>query len=148
MTCIIADVRRGVMAADSKCTYEDVGSFQTDKIYRAGKSIFGEAGDMNGSLLFRRWVLDGMPKKRPAYNREDKEHDFIVLELAPDGLWLWDAAHIRQPVKQEVYAIGSGRKVAMYCAVVLKMEVEKAVEEAAKIDDFTGGPVVVMTLET
>lgn len=136
------------MAADSKCTYTDVGSFNTSKLYRHEKSIFGEAGDMNGSLLFRRWVLDGMPKKRPAYEREREEHDFIVLELAPDGLWIWDAAHIRQPVKQDVYAIGSGRKVAMYCTLVLGMEIEKAVEEAAKTDDFTGGPVCVMKLET
>lgn len=146
MTTIIADVKNGVMASDSRCTYEGVGAFDTDKLYRFGASIFGEAGDANGTLKFRRWVLDGMPKKRPLLDEENEERDFVVLELAPDGLFLWDGAFVRQAVKQGIYAIGSGRKVAMYCALILEMDVGKAVEEAAKIDIYTGGPVLIERL--
>ena len=147
MTTVIAIPEQGVMASDSLITtYSTLMAYRSDKLYRAGKSIFGEAGDVAAGLRFRRWAQDGMPKKdRPKFSGYDDD-DFSVLELAPDGLWMWDSTMVRQSVMDPVYAIGSGSKVALYCVVVQKMSAEQAILEAAKVDVHTAGPVQVLRL--
>lgn len=147
MTTVVADTRRKLIASDSLITtYGNLTQYRSDKLYRAGGSIFGEAGDVEAGLRFRRWAQDGMPKKdRPRFVGYDQDL-FYALELSPDGLWIWDATMVRQSVREEVYAIGSGHKIALYCVNVLKLSVEEAILEAAKIDIHTAGPVQVLEL--
>lgn len=148
MTTIIADTSKGLMAADSRVTtYSSLTHYSTEKLYRCGKSIFGEQGDVANGLVFRRWILDGQPKKgRPMFTPNDDDA-FTALELAPDGLWLWDATLIRQRLLDPVFATGSGAKIALYCVCVLGRSLEDAILEAAKIDMHTSGPVQTMRLE-
>lgn len=147
MTTVIALPEQGIMASDSLITtYGNLTQYRSDKLYRANGSIFGEAGDVEAGLRFRRWAQDGMPKKdRPKFVGYDQDL-FYVLELAKDGLWIWDLTMVRQKVMDTVYAIGSGGKVALYCVVVLKMTAEQAILEAAKVDIHTAGPVQILRL--
>lgn len=146
MTTIIADASKGLIAADSRVTtYSSLTQYSSTKLYRYGKSIFGEQGDVAAGLRFRRWILDGQPKKdRPKFAGDDD--DFTALELAPDGLWLWDNTLIRQSILDPVFATGSGAKIALYCACVLGKSLEDSILEAAKIDMHTAGPVQILAL--
>lgn len=140
MTTLVADLKRRILVADSLVTTDnDLPQYTTDKLYRAGKSIFGERGDVNPGLRFRRWQLDGATKKdRPKFTDKD---DFTILEMCPDGLFMWDATMARERVKNEIYAVGSGAKIALYCALILKYPVERCVLEASKVDIHTAPPI-------
>lgn len=146
MTTVIADTSRGILVADSLVTtYNALTQYKTEKLFRAGKSIFGGAGDVMAGLRFQRWQQDGGAKKdRPKFTEAD---DHIILELASDGLWMWDWTMARERISDAIYAVGSGSKVALYCAWVLKLPAEQCIEEAAKVDVHTALPVQVMVLE-
>jgi len=148
VTTIIADAKRGIMVADSRVTtYSSLANYSSDKLYRHGKSIFGEQGDVETGLRFRRWILDGQPKKgRPVFG-DGTDDKFTALELAPDGLWLWDFTLNRQRLLDEVFSTGSGSMIALYCVRVLGKTLEEAIIEAAKIDIHTAEPVQVMRLD-
>jgi hypothetical protein len=147
VTTVLAILEQKIMASDSLITtYSVLTAYRSDKLYRAGGSIFGEAGDVAAGLRFRRWAQDGMPKKdRPKFSGYSDD-DFSVLELSKEGLWMWDATMVRQKVMDPVYAIGSGARIAMYCVSILKMDAEAAILEAAKVDIHTAGPVQILRL--
>jgi hypothetical protein len=139
------------MAADSCFSYEGAGTdvFPTKKLYRIGDSIFGEAGDGPGAARMIQWLQRGQKyKEQPKYERTlgNDEHAFCLVELCKEGIFLWDYACMRYPVRQEVFAIGSGRKVAMYCMRYEKKSPEQAVKAACLVDDGTREPVDVMRL--
>jgi len=148
VTTIIADIRKQAIASDSRVTtYSSLANYSSDKLYRYGKSIFGEQGDVTNGLRFRRWILDGQPKKgRPVFG-DTSDDKFAALELAPDGLWLWDGTLNRQRVLDDVFATGSGAMIALYCVRVKEMSLSDAILEAAKIDIHTAGPIQLLTLE-
>lgn len=148
MTTIIADLKRKVLVADSRITTNSsLVQYAAEKLYRAGRSIYGEAGDVENGLKFRRWVLDGMPKKgRPSFGNFTDDQ-FSILELDKDGIWLWDQTMSRQALKESEFAIGSGHKIALYVMRVLGKSAEEAIDEAAKIDIHTAGPVQVLHLK-
>lgn len=138
---------RNEIAADSCVTYEGVGTdkYLSIKLHRIGKSIFGETGnncDETGLAL--EWLRNGArPKVRPKLS----EHaEFRLLELNPDGIFIWTPRLTREPILEENMAVGSGRKVALYCMRVLKMSPEAAVLEASKMDEWTKPPVIVERL--
>lgn len=148
MTTIIADAKRKVIVSDSRITTQSgLTQYAAEKVYRVGKSIYGEAGDNENGLKFRRWVLDGQPKKgRPAFgNTTDDE--FCVLEIDREGMWMWDQTMVRQKLLEDVFAVGSGAKIALYAIKVLGKSAEEAIEEAAKIDMHTAPPVQCLSLK-
>jgi len=147
MTTVISIPEQKIIVSDSLVTtYGSLTQYRSDKLYRAGGSCFGESGDVEAGLRFRRWAQDGMPKKdRPKFTGFNEDM-FYVLELAKDGLWLWDATMVRQKIMDPIYAIGSGARIAMYCVSVLKMSAEDSILEAAKIDIHTSGPVQILKL--
>lgn len=140
---------RRVIAADSCLTHQDIGigtgQFPTQKLHRIGRSIFGERGeDMAGIALALDWLRKGAKySKRPEI---PDDADWYLLELAPEGIYLWDTTLTRDPVKEPNFAIGSGAKAALYCMRFLKMSPLRAVEEASRVDAFTRAPFVVETL--
>lgn len=145
MTTIIADAKRGVLVSDSRITtFGSLTQYGAEKLYRISKAVYGEAGDVEDSLKFRRWVLDGQPKAgRPKYTGDT----FNVLELTKGGLYLWDYTLARQEMRETEYAIGSGQAIALYVMRVLGKTAEEAIEEVAKIDIHTAGPVQVLSLK-
>lgn len=145
MTTIVADAKRGLLVADSRITtYNELAQYSALKLFRIGKSIYGGAGDVLDELKFRRWVMDGQPKKgRPIYQNDS----FNVLELSKEGITLWDYTLAPQPLTEDSYAIGSGSKIALYVIRVLGKTAEEAIEEVAKIDIHTAPPVQVLELK-
>lgn len=137
------------MAGDSCVTYDDIGigtgQYTARKIHRIGNSIFGERGESTAETpILLEWIRGGCkPAKRPMLS----DHaDFFLLELAPEGIFLWTHHVAREQLLEPNFAIGSGGKVALYCMRYLGMTPGKAVEEAAKVDAYTKGPVVVERL--
>lgn len=147
MTTIIADAKRQIIAADSRVTtYSSLTQYAAEKLYRHGKSVFGEAGDVEAGLRFRRWIMDDKPKKgRPTFDKGDDQ--FLVLELDKDGIVLWDQSLIPQRLTETEFGIGSGHKIALYCMRCHNMTAEEAILEAAKIDIHTAGPVRTLELK-
>ncbi len=136
------------MAADSCFTFDDAGTgaFTTKKLYRIDDSIFGEAGGGSSSRIIR-WLIDGRrPDERPSFDKEEKG-EAIVIELNREGIFIWDHELFAYPVLENSFAIGSGRKVALYCMRVQRMSAEEAVKEACKVDDGSREPVHVEKLE-
>lgn len=142
MTTVVADVKRGIIVADTRVTtYGDMTQYAAEKLYRADGSIFGEAGDVENGLKFRRWILDGQPKRGKPSFAHGTDSKFSVLEIDKHGLWLWDYTVVRQRMMEEIFAIGSGHEIALYAIRVLGKTAEEAIEEAAKIDIHTALPI-------
>lgn len=145
MTTIACD--RNSMAADSLFSFDDAGTgaFPTRKLYRSGDSIYGEAGEGHTTRIIK-WLMAGRPEKnRPGFT-ENERKDAYVIELSPEGIFIWDHELFPYPVKETTFAIGSGRKVALYCMRYLNMSPEQAVKEACKVDHHTREPVDVERL--
>jgi hypothetical protein len=139
------------MAGDSCYTFDDIGlgtgQSPTRKLHRIGNSLFGERGEhMNGVGAMLDWIRRGAKwKARPAM---PVDANFYLLELAPEGIFLWDNDYSRDPILEPNFAIGSGCKAALYCMRVLGMSPRQAVEEAAKVDAYTKAPFTVLKLKS
>lgn len=146
MTTIACNLRE--IAGDSLVSLDGVGTdeFLSKKLYRIGKSIFGETGEnCNDVGIALEWLKAGRkPKDRPRIVGGPSE--FLLLELSPDGIFVWNTSLTRDPIKESCMAVGSGRKVALYCMRYLGMTPAKAVEEAAKVDRYTKPPIYVERL--
>jgi hypothetical protein len=139
---------RSQMAGDSLLTCTDIGTgaYLSTKVRRIGKSIFGECGEnCEESGLAWEWLQS---KRKPDARPEFQEDaDFYFLELSPSGIFVWNFSLTRETVLEDNMAVGSGRKVALYCMRYLGMTPAEAVTEAAKVDHHTRAPVVVMDLK-
>jgi len=144
MTTVAAWVRGGlgVIAADSRASDDrGVTQFDTPKLHRIGRSVFGVAGD-DWVDLFMEWQRrgrKGLPARVIDLHADDV--DFNVIELAPDGIWFWNRTFTRIRVKNDTFAIGSGELVALYAMRRLGLHPKQAVEAAATVDVHTGGPI-------
>lgn len=137
------------MAADSLVSHDDIGtgSYLGSKLHRIRRSIFGEAGeDISGVGLALDWLVNDYTTHQPPLPEDD--WDWNLLELAPDGIFVWDTWMRREPIRETTMAIGSGRKVALYCMRFLAMNPAEAIAEAAKVDHHTREPVVVLNLKS
>ncbi len=143
MTTIACD--RRTMAADTRMT-SDGGAFaHTQKLFRLNDgSLFGFSGDPAVGLL---WVqyLDG---EIDAIDDKKVDDDAsCALRLTPSGIWLYQLPFYCTPVPvlDHYAAIGSG-EMAAQAALILGHEPHDAIAIAAKVDAFTGGPIIVETL--
>jgi hypothetical protein len=145
---------RDMMAADSLVTCGSQRNYQTSKIWRHGRSIFGAAGDSKAIAAFRRWIGSYAPGW-PAMLRGLADAgfadgaDFSALELRDDGIYIWDSGLFPDRLEDEEqnYAIGSiGAGVALYCMRVLHDGPVKAVTEACRVCTESGPPVRWMKL--
>jgi hypothetical protein len=143
------------IAADSRETHgsDDGGSLKMvcAKLFRkrvgegrkAHDVIIATAGESSPGMLFVDWYGSGreIPKMLQLAIA-----DFVCLVLTPTGLYEADGyCHL---VKRDdtQYAIGSGAKealAAMYCG----KSAAEAVRIAARIDPYTGGRIVSMSLD-
>jgi ATP-dependent protease HslVU (ClpYQ) peptidase subunit len=144
MTTVCANLKE--MAADSACCGDGAVALVT-KLHRIGDSIFGEAGGAFEALLIIEWLkgkrdrrlLNKMPE---AFDRDS----ILILELAPDGLALWNGWGVRMKIKNEFYAIGSGGMSAVMALKQGKTPAE-AVTMVPEFDEYTRGPVDVLKLQ-
>lgn len=135
--------RKGVMAADSRATYEDDRITKVDKLFRKGKAIIGLAGESEPGLVFLDWYGTG---KEPPSCLIDGDADFTALVLTRKGLFEYGKYCRPERVLDDFHAIGSGAKGAM-CAMHAGADAKRAVQIVAKVDAGTGGPITTMTLD-
>lgn len=145
--------RDGVLASDSRATWDDGTMGKCVKIYRLvskvdpvkGPLLLGGAGSLYALLLFHDWLVDGGEPK--LYHRGvDEEDDFDALIVHKKGIFVANRLCRIDALNEDFWACGSGRHAALAAMMCGKSAVD-AVRIAARIDPFTGGRVVHETLE-
>lgn len=106
--------------------------------------MIGLGGESSPGLVFLDWYLYGDETEKP-YELIDGGADFTALILSVDGVFEADAYCRPDKILEDFYAIGSGAKAAMG-AMYAGATALGAVEIAAKIDPYTAGPFVSMSL--
>ena len=149
--------KNGVLASDSRVTVESEAggsrSFNCDKLFRKRVMFNGReqevllatAGEAAAGELFVEWF--GSTKE--ASEMRDSfvlgQADFTILIVTEDGLFEADKWCKLSPVKEDVYAIGSGSKVALG-AMAAGASAARAVEIACKYDPYSAAPIHTMRL--
>lgn len=143
MTTIAAN--RECMAADTRVSIEGSAFYHAPKIFRVGKSLFGTAGDGMMCLIMVEW-LQTKERKRSVLYEHWTEHTeraaCWLLELSPEGLFVWDGWGVREALFDDRYAIGSGQLPALR-GMDLGQSPEDAVRASCKYDQYSGADVQV-----
>lgn len=146
MTTIACNLRE--MAGDTRACADDIGTdrYSTLKLFAANGALYGIQGsDCSGQGFAVEWLRAGaIVANRPS--SPPKDADWHILELSRAGIAYWNTRMEHEPLLESSMAIGSGRKVALYCMRVLGMSPAQAVAEACKVDNYSGMPVYVVTL--
>lgn len=146
MTTVACNLKE--IAADSHVTLEGVGqdSFKGEKLYVANGGIYGVSGEhCDGYIHAIEWLRNGAhPTNRP---EPPKKSDWVLIELSEFGIATYNTLLERDPCYEPFMAIGSGRKVAMYCMKYLKLSPADAVREACRVDAWSKPPIFVADLK-
>jgi len=137
MTTIAA--KDGIMSCDSNISsgYQAAAK----KIRKKNGIIVGFAGDWIAGEYFARYYLGNRSEKPD----RDSDDDFELLILKPSGIYLADKRLREVRIRCKHYAIGSGSMAAMV-AMNMGATAAEAVKEAAKVDDYTGGKIISLSL--
>lgn len=141
MTCIVASVQHRIIVSDTRCS-DDNSMVRVSKIRRIKGGLVGCAGGWSEILYF--W--DKIGGKRVKDGVLHDQADFCGIELARDGLYLYDPAGRRYSIKDEFYAIGSGGPYALG-AMAMGATPEEAVAIASRFDPGTGSEIEVLQLK-
>jgi hypothetical protein len=110
------------------------------KIHRIKGSLYGGCGNWEQLLRMFEWFKH--PDQRPEFRFQP---EFEIIQLSPEGLFLWGPEMIAMPIEQAFYATGSGGQYAMG-ALECGADLKSAVQIAAKYDSGTGHGVQVIQL--
>ena len=140
MTTIACNLKE--MAGDTNVTCEGVGTdiYSAIKIFAANGSLYGLVGDnCVGQLRALEWLQQGaILANRP---EPPKKADWMILELSKTGIVIYDTFMEREETLNTYIALGSGRKVAMFCMKYLGYNPVEAVDAACKADHWTDHPI-------
>jgi ATP-dependent protease HslVU (ClpYQ) peptidase subunit len=132
-----------VMAGDSRLTGSSIAN--AVKVFKHKGRILGVSGTYGEAMDFVRWWKAGCPV--------DDEHDppnmqnVAALCLLPDGtILVYDQQATPYSVIDGFAAVGSGESAALG-AMYAGADPIKAVKIAAKVDQNTGGKVIVRRLK-
>jgi ATP-dependent HslUV protease subunit HslV len=128
--------RDGVLAGDSKVTYD--GSFQglVTKVFRSTKGdLLGLCGDSSGLPVLKAWAKGGCKSPIP-----DLGEDNSVIWVKPNGNAYIVEFGTACEVEGPFFAIGSGHAIAKG-AMGAGASAEEAVAIAITFDNGSGGPV-------
>ena len=141
---------RKEIAADTRVTWDGVGkdNFSAIKLYAGNGCIYGvTGGNATGSLHAIKWLQDGAPADfRPIPPEYENDWDWKLIELSKGGIAIYNEYLERETTLEPVLAVGSGRKVALYCMKYLGMSPAEAVREACKVDMWSDAPIYTATL--
>lgn len=133
--------RDGILAADSRAYGGDrapIGS--KTKIHRLlDGTLFGLSSSAVGAdNLIRKWVEDGCPAPK---NDAVKPDNFELILVRQNGevFYAHDNLSLSGPIRSNKLAIGSGKEFALG-AIEMGAGALQAVEVAARLDPWTGGP--------
>lgn len=145
MTTIV--YRDGVLASDSQVTAGDARKFRCEKLYRVEvqgvEAIVGLAGGSFDGLAFLDWLVGELAE--PPQRLIDGEADFTAVVLNKHGLFEYDKWCRPDKVLETFYAVGSGAGPALG-AMHMGATARQAVDVACRIDPFSGGKIVEMSL--
>lgn len=150
MTTVACNLKE--MAADTRVVWEGISSdsYTGLKLYTSKRgSVFGVTGNnCSGVIRAIEWLQQETPalEHRPQPPNGDHDWDWRIIELSPQGIAVYNELLEREPIMDGMVAVGSGRKVALYCMKYLGMSPAQAVAEAAKVDEWTDVPVYHVTL--
>lgn len=157
MTTIACRVPSLTISADSRETVDtDAGGTTMnlcEKLFRKKigrrEVIIGTAGGTYLGMVFVDWYkgINSKFDQPPEILRDahlDEDFEVVILE----GGHVYTANHLCRPVRviAPFVAVGSGRKAAMV-ALNMGASTRRAVEEAARVDPYTGGPIITMRLK-
>jgi hypothetical protein len=138
--------KEGVLASDSLAYggkgQPSPGFKQKARRLADGSRIGVVTGVIGLAERFVAWVEAGAD---PAAWVGDAAPDIRAIWVKPDGgLFLADdGLYFSGPIKCEVYAIGSGAEYAMG-AMAMGASPAQAIEVASRLDQHTGGPVIIL----
>lgn len=148
MTTIACNLKE--IAADTRVTWEGIGSdaFAGIKLFAAKNgAIYGVTGaNCTGSIRAVEWLQGDRANENKPHTPEPNDWNWRLIELSKDGIAIYNEYLEKDSTLEGYLAVGSGRKVAMYCMKYLRMSPAEAVREACKIDDFSEGPIYTATL--
>lgn len=136
-------VNRECMAADTRCSTECGVSYPVQKIFRIGQSLFGTAGAASMGLIFIEWLKTARNRQQ-LYKQWSEENyyreEIWIVELNPQGIFLWDGWGVPEKILLDRFAIGSGGKAA---TALLNQDFtpEAAVKAAVNVDIYTQEPI-------
>jgi ATP-dependent protease HslVU (ClpYQ) peptidase subunit len=140
MTTVLADVRFGLMVADSNIT-DTHKAWKIRKVYRIGGSLVGMAGNAEEFLPFLVWCRAGMQEDPP------KLKTLEALILSSAGLLHYSMSTLPIRIGSGRHAIGSGSMAALAVYEALGFcDPRRAVHIACKHDAGSRGPVRVYKL--
>lgn len=150
----------GIVAADSQETWQSeaggASKHRCVKLYRKtvptpdGKGvedvIIATAGATYSGMVFVDWFGSNTEPPETLTQGVGLDEDFDCLIITPRGVFV--ANRMCRPIKleDEFISVGSGRKAAIAAMMCGKSAVE-AVEIACRVDPYTSGPVVSMSLD-
>lgn len=145
--------RDGVIVADTWETHESFAAgtrrHTCCKLFRKTVNdkpvILGTAGGSYGGMLFVDWYGSGKEPNEFFYHM-DLDEDFDVLILDQTGLYVSNRFCRPIKIEEKFYAVGSGSKAAL-AAMIMGASALKAVQIAVKLDPYTGGKLVSMSLD-
>lgn len=147
MTTIIAV--KGAMYSDSKVTLGKGYSYPTTKIIKTKGMLVGAAGHAGDCSRFLDWAHDEFrAKSKPKFEAVSGSDDAIDgLIVKSDGIYYFCPEYpFPEKINSEFYGIGSGSKGAR-AAMLMGASPERALEIAILVDDYSGYPIQMLTLD-
>lgn len=138
MTTVAAKFSTLEIAGDSMVSGED-SFYMVSKLRHGKNSIYGACGDWDKVLKAYQLIES---------NSKEWESDLEVsiLELRPDGIWVYESTIIPVRLKNDYWAVGTGANFAI-AAMRLGNSPATAVSIAAEFDPFTRHPIESYKLE-
>jgi hypothetical protein len=133
------------MAGDTRVSWEEVGmdTVQAVKIFVGKDAIYGmTGGNCTGVIRALEWLQsEQLEDRKPQPPEYEHDWDWRIFELSEGGIAVYNEFLEREQTIEPMLALGSGRKVALYCMRYLKMSPAEAVREACKVDHHSELPV-------
>lgn len=137
MTTLVAN-REG-MAADTRVTGSN-SYYPATKLFRIRDSILGTAGNGFMCLAFVEWFKTAKRNPKDLHELIGKDYDrddITIMELNPDGIFMWSGWGYGERVLRDSHATGTGGMAALE-ALRRGASLEDAVTSAMGHDEYTG----------
>jgi hypothetical protein len=142
---MVGDARRMIIVTDSQVSDEDshTKSLDNKKVYEIPHGYLGGAGDVGSIEKVVEWFKNGKKDKDKPEISSDNDADFILLNA--EGMFM-SGKDLEFWRVRSYDAIGSGQSAALG-AMILGHSAEEAVWASTKVDLYSGGDIVIYSLE-
>lgn len=131
--------KNGIIAADTQVSVNDINVGTCTKIYHTEKHVIGAVGALMMFLEFKKF-LAGEPYNEKLFEKNIDEDKlsciYLVIDKSSKEVSIYTNHLIRQMIKADYYAIGSGSNFA-YGAMAMGATAKEAVKIASQFCPFT-----------